>query len=127
MMKRYKLFLAVKPDQEALESLVALHEGNKQIILTYGDLYDPKAFTKILLKHCQTPEVYRLEDENSKANTSPKANTYMLLGINDKARMLCLKEQDSTDTLELKSEELLYPRSFHLSWDKSLGFKVEWA
>ncbi len=121
MMKRYKLYLAAKPDQEALESLVALHEGNKQIILTYGDLYDPKAFTKILLKHCQTPEVYKLEDENL------KANTYILLGINDKARMLCLKEQNSTDTLELKSEELLYPRSFHLSWDKSLGFKVEWA
>lgn len=126
-MKRYKLFLAAKPDQEALESLVALHEGKQQIILTYGDLYDPKAFTKTLLKYCQTPEVYRLEDENPKVSTSPKANTYMLLGINDKARILCLKEQNSTDTLELQNEALIHPRSFHLSWDKSLGFKVEWA
>ena len=125
MMKRYKLYLAAKPNQEALESLVALHEGKQQIIPTYGDLYDPKTFTNTLLSHCKIPEVYTLKDENPNAN--PSSNSYLLLGINDKARMLCFKEQNSTDTLELHNEALVHPRSFHLSWDKSLGFKVDWA
>ncbi len=127
MMKRYKLFLAAKPEQEALESLVALHEGNKQIILTYGDLYDPKQFASILLNHCTSLEAYKLQDENPKTKATAKPETYILVGINDKARMLCLREQDSKDTLELQKEDLLNPRSFHLSWDKHLGFEVEWA
>lgn len=121
-MKRFSFSLNHK-DSIALETLVALHESPQEIILTYGDLSEPKVFAKAMLERCQTLQAYYLWEESS----TPTPKEYILLGLNDKARILCFVERGNDAWLNEHKLELLAPKSFHLSWDKLAGFKIKWV
>lgn len=122
-MKRYSLHLKNDPSEQNLETLVALHQSATEIVLTYGDLAEPKRFAKTMLARFKAMAVYHLREEASEL--SPRKD-YLLVGINEKARMLCFRETNNATQLEKQEPWLETVRSFHLHWDNHSGFKVKW-
>ncbi len=121
-MKRYSLQLK-NDTKQSLESLVALYEGTGELVLTYGDLAEPKRFAKAMLARFKEHQVYNLFEEEAE---KVLIRDYVLWGLNEKARMLCFLEIKDDTYLKEHGLELETISSFHLHWDNHSGFKIKW-
>ncbi len=124
-MKRYDLYLKESKEETPLATLGVLHQDTKQIILTYYNLLDPESFARDMQLRCQQLQSYDLKEEHHSSQRQ-ELNDYLILGINDVARMIYFIQQGDRAWLNDYKPKLLAPKSFYLNWDKKGGFNAEW-
>ena len=125
-MKRYYLHQKEDPDANFIADLGILHESHRKIIVTYAHLNEPSRFIQTLKENCQKTQRYHLTKEHS-LPTKTILKDYLVLGINDVAKMIYFTEIGDAKWLAEYKLELLAPRSFYLNWNKNDEFVVEWA
>ncbi len=125
-MKRYYLHKKEDTYASPLADLGFLHESPQTIIVTYAHHNEPGRFANTLKANCQIMQRYHLTKEQRLPGLSIQKD-YLVLGINDVAKMIYFAEFGGSQWLTEHKLELLEPRNFYLNWKKDNTFFVDWS
>ena len=109
-----------------LARLTILHHDNAALIVKYAHVPESELFIQTLRSQCQQMQLYRLTNARH-LSLSDLSEDYLVLGINDVAKMIYFAEKGDHVWIADHKLELLAPRNFYLNWDKQGKFIVEWS